>query len=93
MNSSSPNIINEISYPLYNANLAITSFYKSDGSFDFSAALKLIPSRVQDGQVEISNENSKSVLIGNKSEMQQLEMDAMNKIYAAIQEYILIKGL
>lgn len=94
MNAFNPNIIEGETYPLYSANLAITSFYKNGGDFDVSACLKLIPTRLDaEGNVDKKELFSKSLLIGSVNEMSVEERAAMDQIYAAIQNYINVKGL
>jgi len=94
MNASTPNIIEEESYPKYCANLAITSFYKKGGQFEANAALRLIPTRFDEEGNVIKKENSyKSVLLGSLQEANQEEQQAVLQIYNAIQNYIIVKGL
>jgi hypothetical protein len=94
MNASTPNIIDEIEYPKYCANLAITSFYKKGGAFEANAALRLIPTRIdEEGNVIKKEENYKSVLLGSLREANPEEQQAIAQIYNAIQNYINVKGL
>jgi hypothetical protein len=94
MNASTPNIINEVQYPKYCANLAITSFYKKGGNFEVNAALRLVPTRIdEEGNVIKSEENYKSVLLGSLQEANPEEQQAITQIYNAIQNYINVKGL
>ncbi len=94
MNTPTPNIIEGESYPKYCANLAITSFYKKGGNFEVNAALRLVPTRIdEEGNVIKSEENYKNVLLGSLQEVNPEEQQAINEIYNAIQNYINVKGL
>jgi hypothetical protein len=94
MNASTPNIIDEIEYPKYCANLAITSFYKKGGTFEANAALRLVPTRIdEEGNVIKKEGNYKSVLLGSLQEANPEEQQAIAQIYNAIQNYINVKGL
>lgn len=94
MQASTPNIINGESYPRYNANLAITSFYTDGGGFDANASLKLIPVRFdENGGVIKSEDNYKNILLGDLQNVGEEEQLAIQQIYNAIQNYINVKGL
>lgn len=94
MQASTPNIINGETYPKYNANLAITSFYKDGGNFEANAALRLVPVRFDDNNTVIKNdENHKSILLGSLRDANPEEQQAISEIYNAIQNYINIKGI
>jgi hypothetical protein len=94
MQPSVPNIIEEIEYPKYCANLAITSFYKNGGQFEVNAALRLIPTRFdEEGNVIKKEDSYKSVLLGSLNDANNEEQQAIAQIYSAIQNYINVKGL
>lgn len=94
MQASTPNIIEEESYPIYCANLAITSFYKKGGNFEANAALRLVPTRFdEEGNVIKREDKYKSVLLGSLQEASEAEQQAISQIYNAIQNYINVKGL
>lgn len=94
MNASVPNVIEGESYPKYCANLAITAFYKKGGEFEANAALKLIPTRIdEDGNVAYKHDNSKNILLGSLKDADLDEQQAIQQIYNSIQHYINVKGL
>ena len=94
MQPSTPNIIEEIEYPKYCGNLAITSFYKKGGQFEANAALRLVPTRFdEEGNVIKKEDSYKSVLLGSLSDANAEEQQAISQIYNAIQNYINVKGL
>lgn len=80
-------------YPLLNANLAITSSYKN-GQFEACAAMRLVPTRLdENGNGITSDENGKSIIIGTLDGISGPEQEALTKIYEAVQNYIVAKGL
>lgn len=94
MNAPTPNVIENVEYPKYSANLAITAFYKKGGTFEANAALRLVPTRIdEEGNIIKSEENYKSVLLGSLQEANTEEQQAISQIYNAIQNYINVKGL
>jgi hypothetical protein len=93
MQSSNPVIINNVPYPFFSTNLAITTKYVN-GEFEANAALRLVPTRLDEtGTPEVSEENAKSILFGTVKDMSGPELDAMQKIYNAVQEYLVLKNL
>lgn len=93
MQSTTPITINGEVYPLFSANLAISSKY-SEGNFEANAAMRLVPTRLDEqGNPITSEENAKSVLIGSTKDISGAEQEAMQKIYLAVQEYLVAKGL
>lgn len=94
MNASNPITIDDELYPKYSANLAVTSFYKKGGTFEISAALRLVPTRIdEEGNVVKKDSHYKSVLLGGLDAASSHEQEAINQIYNAIQNYISIKEL
>lgn len=80
-------------YPLYSANLAISSSFKN-GAFEANAAMRLVPTRLDaEGNAITLDEQAKSVLVGTTQGISGAEQEAMAAIYAAVQNYVNIKGL
>jgi hypothetical protein len=94
MTTNNPKTIDGKVYPLLSLNLAITGSHKSDGSVDASVAMRLIPTRIEDGVVETSDENAIPVYLGSIIEgADEVTQIAVAKIQAALQEFIDSKGL
>jgi hypothetical protein len=51
MNATTPLQIDGKTYPKFSLNLAITGKYSGDGSSDANVAMRLIPTRVENGEV------------------------------------------
>jgi hypothetical protein len=93
MQSSNPITIDNEVYPLYSANLAISSKY-SEGQFEANAAMRLVPTRLDEqGNSITAEEHAKSVLVGTTKEISGPEQEAMQEIYQAVQKFLIAKGL
>jgi hypothetical protein len=80
-------------YPLYSANLAISSSFKN-GSIEANAAMRLVPTRLDaEGNAITLDEQAKSVLVSSVQGLSGPEQEAMTAIYAAVQTFINAKGL
>ncbi len=94
MTASNPIIINGQTFEKYSLNLAITGFYKPDGQPDANVAMSLIPTRIEDGVVEQAGlEHRKAVVLGSLSQASAEEQAAIGAIQAALQAYLVAKGL
>jgi hypothetical protein len=93
MNASNPIQIDGKTYPLFSLNLAITGKYKADGSSDAQIAMRLIPTRIADGQVETADAAAIGISLGTLAGSDQATQQAVAAIQAALQTYIQAKGL
>jgi len=94
MNATNPIEINGKSYDKFSLNLAITGFYKADGSQDASIAMRLIPTRVENEVVETADSAAIGLLRGSFSEIADpAEQAAVAAIQTALQTLISTKGL
>jgi hypothetical protein len=94
MTASAPLQIDNKTYDRYSLNLAITGFYKPDGQPDANVAMSLIPTRIENGVVEQAGmEHRKAVVLGSLSQASAEEQAAIGAIQAALQTYLVAKGL
>ena len=93
MNASAPIEINGIQYPKLSLNLAITGRYLGDGSSDANVAMRLVPTRVEDGEVITADEAAIGIVLGSLAGADQATQQAVGAIQAALQSYIQAKGL
>ena len=93
MNATNPINIDGKSYPLYSLNLAINGKYLPDGSSDASIAARFIPTRIEDDEVEQAQEQSVNIALGSLSGSDAPTLTAVAEISAALQKFILSKGL
>jgi len=93
MNASNPIIIDGQTYDRYSLNLAITGKYKTDGSSDAQVAMRLIPTRLENGEVITADAASKGISLGTLAGSDQATQQAVAAIQAALQAYLTAKGL
>ena len=93
MKPSEPIVIDGETYDLYTLNLAVTSKYLGDGTEDASIAMRLIPTRIQDGEVITADAEARGFAMGTLAGADEITMQTAEAIQAAIQNYINLKGL
>ena len=93
MNASAPIEINGKSYDKFSLNLAITGRYLSDGSSDANVAMRLVPTRIENGEVITADEAAIGIALGSLSGADAATQQAVGAIQAALQAYITAKGL
>jgi hypothetical protein len=94
MNASNPIEIDGQIFDRYSLNLAISGKYLPDGSSDASIAARFIPTRlVEDGEPEQAQEHSVNLALGSLSGSDAATLTAVAEISAALQKFILSKGL
>ena len=85
--------INGQTFDRYSLNLAITGKYKADGSPDASIAMRLIPTRIADGSVVTADEQATGIVLGSLEQADETTMQAVAAVQAALQAYLVTKGL
>jgi hypothetical protein len=93
MNATNPIQIDGKDYPLYSLNLAINGKYLPDGTSDASIAARFIPTRIEGDEVEQAQEQSVNIALGSLSGSDESTLTAVAEISAAIQKFIISKGL
>jgi hypothetical protein len=93
MTASTPIQIDGKDYPLYSLNLAINGKYLPDGSSDASIAARFIPTRIEGDQVEQAQEQSVNIALGSLSGSDTATLTAVAEISAALQKFIISKGI
>lgn len=93
MTPSQPIVIDGKVYDLYSMNLAVTSFYKGDGTQDAKIAMRLIPTRIDNGQVESADSDARCMALGTLEGDDAITQTAVSEIQQALQNYINAKGL
>ena len=82
MIATNPITIDGKQYDRYSLNLAITGKYNSDGSSDANVAMRLVPTRIADGQVYTADAHAIGISLGTLASIQ-----------SALQTYLQTKGL
>jgi len=93
MNASNPIVIDGKSYDKFSLNLAITGKYNADGSSDASIAARFIPTRIEGEEVEQAQDHSVNIALGSISGSDEPTLTAVAEISAALQKFIISKGL
>jgi len=93
MNATAPIEIDGKQYPKYSLNLAITGRYLGDGSSDANVAMRLVPTRIEDGVVETADAEAKGISLGTLAGSDAATQQAIAAIQTALQTYISEKGL
>lgn len=93
MTPSHPIVIDGKVYDLYSMNLAVTSFYKGDGTEDANIAMRLIPTRLEGDQVETAEQQAIGIALGTLEGDDTITQTAVATIKQALQTYINEKGL
>ena len=93
MNASAPIEINGKQYDKLSLNLAISGRYLGDGSSDANVAMRLVPTRIQDGEVITADEAAIGIVLGSLAGSDAATQQAVGAIQSALQQFILSKGL
>ncbi len=93
MNASNPIEINGKSHDKFSLNLAITGRYLGDGSSDANVAMRLVPTRIENGEVITADEAAIGIALGSLAGSDSATQQAVGAIQAALQAYIVAKGL
>jgi hypothetical protein len=93
MIASAPSNIDGKTYDRYSLNLAITGKYNGDGSSDANVAMRLIPTRIEDGEVITADEAAIGIALGSLTGADEATQQAVGAIQTALQTYITAKGL
>jgi hypothetical protein len=93
MIASAPSNIDGKTYDRYSLNLAITGKYNGNGSSDANVAMRLVPTRIEDGVVETAPEAAKGISLGTLAGSDAATQQAIAAIQTALQTYISEKGL
>ena len=94
MKATNPIVIGEKSFDLFSLNLAINGKYNASGTPDASIAARFIPTRlVENGEPEQAQEHSINIALGSLSGSDDPTLTAVAEISAAIQKFIISKGL
>ena len=94
MTATHPIEINGHVFDRYSLNLAINGKYNADGTPDASIAARFIPTRlVEDGEPEQAQEHSVNLALGSLSGSDTATLTAVTEISAALQKFIISKGL
>jgi hypothetical protein len=94
MNATNPIEIDGKQYPKLSLNLAISGRYLGgDNSSDAQVAMRLVPTRIENGEVITADEAAIGIALGSLAGADEATQQAVGAIQAALQAYIQAKGL
>jgi hypothetical protein len=93
MKPTTPIVIDGETYDIYTINLAITSIVNPDASEDANVAMRLVPTRIANGEVILANDYARTMALGSVNNVDAPTKTAVAQISASIQEFIYAKGL
>jgi hypothetical protein len=93
MTATNPIEIDGKSFDRYSLNLAITGKYNGNGSSDANVAMRLVPTRIEDGVVETADAEAKGISLGTLAGSDAATQQAIAAIQTALQAYITAKGI
>jgi hypothetical protein len=93
MNATNPIEIDGKQYPKFSLNLAITGRYLGDGSSDAHVAMRLVPTRIENGEVMTADEAAIGIALGSLAGSDEATQQAVAAIQTALQAYLSAKGL
>jgi hypothetical protein len=93
MLATNPIQIDGKQYDKYSLNLAITGRYLGDGASDAQVAMRLVPTRIENGEVITADEAAIGIVLGSLSGADEATQQAVGAIQTALQAYIQAKGL
>ena len=77
----------------FSLNLAITGKYNGDGSTDANVAMRLVPTRIDNGEVITADEAAIGIALGTLAGSDAATQQAVAAIQSALQAYLQAKGL
>jgi hypothetical protein len=93
MKPTNPIVIDGETYDIYTINLAITSVVNPDASEDANVSMRLLPTRIANGEVIVAEAYARVMLLGSVENVDLATKTAVAQISASIQEFIYAKGL
>ena len=93
MNATNPIEINGKQYPKLSLNLAISGRYLGDNSSDANVAMRLVPTRIENGEVITADEAAIGIALGSLAGSDEATQQAVGAIQSALQSYLQAKGL
>ena len=93
MTATNPITIDGKTYDRFSLNLAITGKYHADGATDAQVAMRLIPTRIENDQVETADAAAIGISLGTLAGSDAATQQAVAAIQQALQTYLQAKGL
>ena len=81
------------SYDRYSLNLIVSGSYDASGQPDASVVCNLTPTRIEGDSVETAPQNALNIRLGKLDQADAPTLAAVTAIHAALQQFILEKGI
>lgn len=81
------------SYDRYSLNLIVSGSYDASGQPDASVVCNLTPTRIEGDTVETAPQNALNIRLGKLDQADAPTLAAVTAIHAALQQFILEKGI
>ena len=93
MNATNPITIDGKTYDKFSLNLAITGKYLADGRTEANVAMRLVPTRIENGEAITADEAAIGIARGSLEGADEATQQAVGAIQSALQQFIISKGL
>ena len=93
MNATNPIEIDGKEYDRYSLNLIVSGSYDAEGQPDASVVCNLVPTRIEGDMVETAPQNALNIRLGKLDQADEPTLAAVTSIHAALQQFILEKGI
>ena len=80
-------------YDRYSLNLIVSGSYNASGQPDASVVCNLTPTRIEGDTVETAPQNALNIRLGKLDQADAPTLAAVTAIHAALQQFILEKGI
>ena len=93
MKSTNPIEIDGKSFDRYSLNLIVSGSYDAEGQPDASVVCNLVPTRIEGDTVETAPQHALNIRLGKLDQADAPTLAAVTAIHAALQQFILEKGI
>lgn len=93
MKATNPIEIDGKSFDRYSLNLIVSGSYDAEGKPDASVVCNLVPTRLDDDSVETAPQNALNIRLGKLDQADEPTLAAVTAIHAALQTFIISKGI
>jgi hypothetical protein len=93
MNATNPIEIDGKSFDRFSLNLIVSGSYDAEGQPDASVVCNLVPTRIEDGTIHTAPAAMVNIRLGKLDQADAPTLAAVTSIHAALQQFILEKGI
>ena len=93
MKATNPIVIDGKEYDRYSLNLIVSGSYDAEGQPDASVICNLVPTRIEGDSVETAPQHALNIRLGKLDQADEPTLAAVTSIHAALQQFIVEKGI